>query len=77
MNACPFSVFKRTAPPCYLAVFKDANGKYLPPLSTKKTTEKEAVKAAFDRFRDGFPKKNALLMVQDLSLKDIVKKLKS
>jgi len=43
MNAYPFSVFKRTDRPSFLVSFKDADGKFLSPVSTKKTTEKEAM----------------------------------
>jgi integrase len=57
--------------------YKDPSGKFLSPISTKKTTEKEAMKVAFDWMRDGIPKKNALLKVQDLALKDVVQKLKT
>jgi hypothetical protein len=55
MNAYPFSIFKRADRPCYLVSFKDDNGKYLPPFSTKKKTEAEALKVAFQWLRDGIP----------------------
>ena len=58
MNAYPFSVFKRADRPFFLVAFKDdATGKYLPPLSTKKATEKEAMQVAFGWLRDGIPQK--------------------
>jgi hypothetical protein len=38
--------------------YKDANGKFLSPVSTKIKTEKEAMQVAFAWFRDGIPKKN-------------------
>ena len=50
MNAYPFSVFKRTDRPSFLVSFKDADGNYLPPLSTKKKTEAEAMAEAFNWF---------------------------
>jgi hypothetical protein len=41
------SIFKRADRSCYSVSFKDANGKYLPPISTGKKTEKEAMEIAF------------------------------
>jgi integrase len=75
MNAYPFSVFKRSNRPFYYVSYKDANGKLLSPVSTKKTGEKEAMQIAFEWLRDGIPKKNAVMTVNDLSLKDIVRKV--
>ena len=46
MNAYPFTVFKRSNRPFYFVSFKDATGKYLSPVSTKKRTEKEAMQGA-------------------------------
>jgi integrase len=57
--------------------FKDANGKFLSPISTKQKTEKEAMQVAFAWLRDGIPKKNAVLKVSDLSLKDVARKIKT
>ena len=76
MNAYPFSIFKRADRPCFLVKFKDKDGNYLPPLSTKKTDRDEAVKVAFAWLRDGIPQKEAAVRVNDLSMKDIVRKLK-
>jgi hypothetical protein len=47
VNEYPFSVFKRADRPFYSVSFKDENGKYLPPVSTKKRTEDEAKQTAF------------------------------
>ena len=77
MNAYPFSIFKRADRPSYLVSFKDDNGKYLPPLSTKKKTEAEAMTVAFQWLRDGVQKKHNSITVQDLSLKDMIRKIKS
>jgi hypothetical protein len=55
VNKYPFSIFKRVSRPCYLVAFKDESGKFLPPVSTKKTTEAEAFKVAFQWFQDGIP----------------------
>jgi len=53
MNAYPFSIFKRADRACYSVSFKDKNGKYLPPVSTGKKTEDEAMQAAFKMMSDG------------------------
>ena len=77
MNAYPFSVFKRTDRPCFLVSFKDDAGKYLPPLSTKKKTEEEAREVAFKWLRNGIPQKKVAVRVSDLSMKDMVRKIKA
>ena len=77
MNAYPFTVFKRSNRPFYFVSYKDGNGKFLSPVSTKMTTEKEAMQVAFDWLRDGIPKKNQVIKVNDLSLKDVARKIKS
>ncbi len=77
MNAFPFSIFKRADRSCYSVSFKDANGKYLRPVSTGKKTEKEAMEVAFMWLRDGIPQKEAALKVSDLSLKDMARKIKA
>ncbi len=77
MNVYPFTVFKRVNRPFYFVSYKDANGKCLSPVSTKKRTEKEAMQVAFAWLRDGVPKKNATLKVLDLSIRDFAKKIKT
>jgi integrase len=77
MNAYPFSVFKRANRSCYSVSFKDSGGKYLPPVSTKKKNEAEALQVAFQWLRDGIPQKQAALKVKDLSLKDTARKIKT
>ena len=77
MNAYPFSLFKRADRSCYSVSFKDASGKYLRPISTGKKSEQEAMQAAFLMLRDGVPQKKAIMRVADLSLKDMVRKLKT
>jgi hypothetical protein len=57
MNAYPFTLYKRSNRPYYFVSYKDANGKFLSPISTKKTNEKEAMQVAFAWLRDGIPKK--------------------
>jgi hypothetical protein len=76
MNAYPFSIFKRSNRPFYFVSFKDASGKQLSPVTTKKTTEKEAMQVAFEWLRDGIPKKNTVVKVQDLALKEMLRNLK-
>ena len=77
MNAYPFSLFKRADRSCYSVSFKDANGKYLPPVSTGKKTEAEAMQAAFQMLRDGIQQNQKAVTVQDLSFKDMVRKIKT
>jgi len=77
MNTYPFSIFKRADRSCYSVSFKDANGKYLRPVSTGKTNEDEALQAAFAMLRDGIPQKKTALRVSDLSLKDMAKNIKA
>jgi len=57
--------------------FKDADGKYLPPISTKKKTEDEAREIAFVWLRDGIPQNKNMMRVNDLSLKDFMRSIKS
>lgn len=77
MSAYPFSVFKRADRPSYLVSFKDESGNYLPPLSTKKKTEAEAMDVAFKWLRDGIPQKKEDLKIHDLSIKDVARKIKN
>jgi hypothetical protein len=77
MNAYPFSIFKRADRSCFSVAFKDANGKYLRPVSTGKKTEDEAVQAAFQMLRDGIPQNQTAVTVQDLAFKDMVRKIKT
>jgi len=77
MNSYPFSVFKRADRTCYSVAFKDANGKLLPPMSTKKTTHDEAMKVAFQWLRDGIPQKQNAVKVHDLALKEVGRNVKN
>jgi integrase len=77
MNAYPFSVFKRADRACYSVSFKDQNGKYLAPVSTGKKTEAEAVQAAFLMLRDGMQQDETAVTVHDLSLRDMVRRIKT
>ena len=75
MNAYPFSVFKRADRACYSVSFKDQNGKYLPPVSTGKKSESEALLAAFKMLSEGILRKEKTITVQDLSLKNVARKI--
>ena len=77
MNAYPFSVFKRADRPSFLVSFKDDDGNYLPPLSTKKKNEDEAIQVAFKWLKEGIPLKQNKSTVQDLSLKNAARKINS
>jgi integrase len=77
MNAYPFSIFKRADRSCFSVSFKDANGKYLPPVSTGKKNEADAIQAAFAMLRDGIPQKKSSVQISDLSLKDMARKIKA
>jgi integrase len=77
MNAYPFSIFKRADRPSFLVSFKDENGDYLPPLSTKKKTKEEAQKIAFQWLKEGVQKKQEKTTVQNLSLKNAARKVES
>jgi len=78
MKRLPFTVFKRANRPCYSVKFKnDATGEYYPAISTRQKTEAEAVKTAFAWLRDGIPRKREPVKVQDLSLKDTARKIKT
>ena len=73
----PFSIFKRADRACYSVSFKDQNGKYLRPISTGKRNEPEALQIAFKMLSEGIPQKQKAITVQDLSLKDMVRKIKT
>ena len=75
MNAYPFSIFKRADRACFSVAFKDVNGKYLRPVSTGKKSETEAIQAAFQMLRDGMPHNKSTKTVQDLTFKDMIRKI--
>jgi len=77
MNAYPFSVFKRSDRTYYSVAFNDANGKQIPPLSTKKKTHDEAMKVAFQWLMDGIPQKQSSVKVHELSLKEVGRNVKN
>ena len=71
----PFSVYKRADRSCYSVSFKDQNGKYLPPVSTGKKSEDEAIQAAFKMLSEGILQKEKTVTIQDLSLKNVARKI--
>ena len=75
MNAYPFSIFKRADRPFYLVSFKDDDGNFLSPISTKQRNEDDARNIAFKWLRDGIPKKDKTVTVQDLSLINATRKI--
>ena len=77
MNAYPFSIYKRADRTYFSVAFKDANGKQLPPISTKKKTHDEALQVAFQWLRDGIPQKQNAVKVHELTLKDVGRKVKN
>jgi len=68
MNTYPFSIFKRADRSCYSVSFKDANGKYLRPVSTGKKNEADAIQSAFKMLRDGIPLNQTVVATQDENL---------
>ena len=77
MNAYPFSIYKRADRSCYSVSFKDTDGKYLRPVSTGKRTEDEAIQIALQMLRDGIPKKQNKVTVQELSFQNMARNVKS
>jgi integrase len=70
----PFSVFKKANRPCYLVAFKnEATGAYLPPISTRQTSEEAAIKTACEWFRNGVPQKDKVTDLKKYTLRDLVK----
>jgi hypothetical protein len=57
MDAYSFCDFKRNDRPFFLVKFKDDDGNYLPPVSTKKKDRDQATKVAIKWLRDGVPQK--------------------
>ncbi|MDR2632758.1 MAG: site-specific integrase [Treponema sp.] len=65
----PFSIIKRAGRRFFYVRFKDGTtGKYLPAISTKETTEAEAVTTAFNWLQNGIPKKDTAMPVETCSL---------
>lgn len=70
----PFSVFKRADRRFYLVKFKNSQtGEYLPPLSTKKETEAEAIQVAFEWLKNGIPHRKEVIPFKKYTLRDLAK----
>jgi len=78
MAKLPFSIFRRSGRRYYYVQFKnEATGEYYPAISTKQETEEAAAKIACAWLRDGIPQKREAIKIQDLSLKDTARKIKT
>ena len=78
MAKLPFSIFRRSGRRYYYVQFKnESTGEYYPAISTKQETEPAVAKIAFEWLRDGIPQKREAIKVQDLSLKDTARKIKT
>jgi integrase len=70
----PFSIFLRNDRPNYYVAFKnEETGEYLPAVGTKKETEAEAIKTAFQWIRDGIPRKGEAVPFKKYTLRDMAK----
>jgi len=70
----PFSVFLRGNRPFYYVAFKnEITGRYLPAISTKKTTESAAVKQAWVWFREGIPRRDGKIDLKTASLRNAIR----
>ena len=58
MARLPFSISRRKGRKFFYVQFKNKKGGYLPAVSTRKTTEAEAIEVAFKWWRDGIPQKS-------------------
>jgi integrase len=69
----PFSVFLRGDRPYYYVCFKnEKTGGYLPAISTKKTSEADALRQAWAWYKEGVPRKGEKLKIETLSLRDTI-----
>jgi len=57
----PFSVFKRTNKKYYYVKFKDSNGNYSSPITTKQIDRQDAINIAWEWFHKGIPKKDKII----------------
>jgi integrase len=75
MAHLPFSVFRREGRCFYYVQFKDKKGDYLPAVSTKQTSEAEAIETAFKWLREGRPTKNGSRI--GISLQEALREVKT
>ena len=50
----PFICYQKNNSPCYYVRFKTENGDYLPEKSTRQREQKQAIKIAWEWYKDGF-----------------------
>jgi len=80
MARLPFSVFKREGRRFYYVKFKKKSGQYTVAVSTKQTSESEAIETAFKWFREGKPAgnvKNDNVVNISLSLRETLRDIKT
>ena len=80
MARLPFSVFKREGRRFYYVKFKKKSGQYTAAVSTKQTSESEAIETAFKWFREGKPAgnvKNDNAVNISLSLRETLRDIKT
>ena len=71
----PFSICKKPDRRHFSVRFKnEQTGKYLPPISTKKETEKEAIQTAFEWLKNGIPQQRGTVSQKEYSLRDMAKR---
>ena len=74
MKRLPFSIFKRSTSPYFYVKFRnEETGRYLPAISTKQESEKEASKVVFEWLRTGIPKNGESVSFKQYSLRDMAK----
>lgn len=54
MQDMPFICYQKNNSPCYYVRFKTENGDYLPEKSTRQREQKQAIKIAWEWYKDGF-----------------------
>ena len=80
MARLPFSVFKREGRRFYYVKFKKKSGQYAAAVSTKQTSESEAIETAFKWLREGKPARNVKndnAVSISLSLRETLRSIKT
>jgi hypothetical protein len=75
MARLPFSVFRREGRRFYYVQFKGAKGEYLPAISTKQTSEADAIETSFKWLREGRPSGNGGSI--SISLQETLRQVKT
>ncbi|GBR75916.1 hypothetical protein NO2_0543 [Candidatus Termititenax persephonae] len=76
MQERPFSLYKRKDKPCFYVQFKSNTG-YLPPKSTKQTSEAEAIKTAWGNSPSGIVPYTGVLNVSGKASEEIISDVNS